>query len=79
MAELGDYAAQSHREIGAYARGRVDELWVMGNWAGDYAEGYGTDCMLSEFSDAIARMKSPGMSPVSPVLVKGAAVPGWRV
>lgn len=71
MAELGDFAPQSHREIGAYARGRVDELWVMGQWAADYANGYGSDCVkLADVNEAVDRLK-PCLAPRLAVLVKG--------
>ncbi len=30
MGELGDWAEQGHRDVGAYARGRVDALWAVG-------------------------------------------------
>jgi UDP-N-acetylmuramoyl-tripeptide--D-alanyl-D-alanine ligase len=71
MAELGDYAVSSHREIGQYARGRTDQLWVMGRWAKDYADGFGPDCrILSGIDEAIGALEEV-LGPHTTVLVKG--------
>lgn len=42
MKELGDFSEEAHREVGAYARARVDVLIAVGDFAKDYGEGFGS-------------------------------------
>lgn len=55
MMELGDYAAQAHREVGDYARDRLDVLIALGDHARDYGEGFGSQDFFGypTFEDAI--------------------------
>lgn len=71
MAELGDYAEACHREVGAYARGRVDELLVMGEWAKACCEGFAQPCTVFESHEAIVEALRLRLTGDTIVLVKG--------
>lgn len=42
MKELGEFSEQAHREVGAYARDRVDVLIAVGDCAKFYGDGFGS-------------------------------------
>ncbi len=72
MKELGDYAAQGHRETGRYARQvGVDCLAAVGPLARDLAQGYGEGAVwFADNAGAIAWLKER-LAPGDALLVKG--------
>ncbi|MEJ2670487.1 MAG: UDP-N-acetylmuramoyl-tripeptide--D-alanyl-D-alanine ligase [Gammaproteobacteria bacterium] len=71
MAELGDQAADLHREVARYARDRlIDELVAIGEFASDMAQGFAGCRVFSSHDEAIAYLQAlPHQS--SAILVKG--------
>lgn len=55
MLELGEYADQAHREVGAYARDKVDVFIAVGDHSRDYGEGFGSQDFhgYPTFEDAV--------------------------
>lgn len=54
MLELGDEANDFHREIGKYLRGKVDQIFVVGEKAKFYIEGFGGGIMYKDISEIIS-------------------------
>lgn len=72
MLELGELAAQSHREVGRYAREKgIDLLVAIGPLSRETAEGYGEEAQwFPDNQKAIAFLRE-SLSPGDAVLVKG--------
>ena len=72
MKELGDDAAELHREVGAAARASgIDRLFAFGDLARHAAEGFGENGAWYASLDALVDDLAPGLSPDVNVLVKG--------
>lgn len=70
MAELGEDAPRMHREIGVFARSLgIDELWVRGNFAEEYAAGFGSGAFRFDGIEAVDEL--PERSRPLSILVKG--------
>jgi UDP-N-acetylmuramoyl-tripeptide--D-alanyl-D-alanine ligase len=76
MAELGPAAADLHKEIGEYARGRCDFLFAIGDLASEAATAFGAaGCRLADI-EAAHRVVDPLLARDTTVLVKGSRVMG---
>ena len=72
MKELGDDAAQIHREVGEAVRASgVDRLFAYGALASNAAEGFGENAQWFASLDALVDALCDGLSPDVNVLVKG--------
>jgi UDP-N-acetylmuramoyl-tripeptide--D-alanyl-D-alanine ligase len=75
MAELGEFARQSHAEIGAYARDRgVGRLCATGELTQLAVESFGTGAEWYPDTEALARALDAALPRVASVLVKGSRV-----
>ncbi len=75
MAELGDFAAASHREIGELARSMgVERLYSYGALAALAAEGFGPNAQRFEDATALQRALTQALEPAVTLLVKGSRV-----
>ena len=54
MLELGDEADKFHREIGEYLRGKVDQIFVVGEKAKFYLEGFNGGVRYKDISEIIS-------------------------
>jgi UDP-N-acetylmuramyl pentapeptide synthase len=75
MNELGDYAADRHRELGELCKSHTDLAFFCGQNYKDFADGFGTpDTAFAEQSDLIQALKQMlaqyDHSPVC-ILIKG--------
>ncbi|MDR3682440.1 MAG: UDP-N-acetylmuramoyl-tripeptide--D-alanyl-D-alanine ligase [Geothrix sp.] len=79
MRELGPEASKIHRETGAALKGLgLSRLWAYGDFAGDYAEGFGLRALAFPDFEAL-RDDAAGLSAIPPgarILVKGSRF--WR-
>ena len=79
MRELGPEASRIHREIGAALKGLgLSRLWAYGEFAEDYAEGFGLRAVAFPDFEAL-RDDAAGLSAIPPgarILVKGSRY--WR-
>lgn len=72
MAELGDEAADLHRQAGAYARSRgVDELWALGLHADHWCEGFGEGARTFTSHEGIVSHAEQAVDERHVILVKG--------
>jgi UDP-N-acetylmuramoyl-tripeptide--D-alanyl-D-alanine ligase len=72
MGELGDFAPQSHEEIGRFARNhRIDRLFATGKFAALAVESFGTGAQWFADTEALARAVGADISRGVCVLVKG--------
>lgn len=53
MNELGDYAADAHRTLGAYCKEHLDACWFCGVNHADFAEGLGKDAHVFSEQEAL--------------------------
>ena len=75
MAELGEFAAASHREIGEAARTLgVERLYSYGALAALAADGFGAGAERFEDATALQRALSQALEPSVTLLVKGSRV-----
>jgi UDP-N-acetylmuramoyl-tripeptide--D-alanyl-D-alanine ligase len=79
MRELGAEAARVHRETGAALKALgLSRLWAYGDFAEDYAEGFGMQAMAFPDFESL-RDDAAGLSAIPPgarILVKGSRF--WR-
>jgi UDP-N-acetylmuramoyl-tripeptide--D-alanyl-D-alanine ligase len=79
MRELGSEASQIHRETGAALKALgLSRLWAYGDFADDYAEGFGLRAVVFPDFEAL-REDAAGLSAIPPgarILVKGSRF--WR-
>ena len=71
MAELGPDASQMHLEIGAYAKGKVDEFHVTGAYAEAYKQGFGAQTHCYGSAHDIAEYLKTTITKDSIIWVKG--------
>jgi UDP-N-acetylmuramoyl-tripeptide--D-alanyl-D-alanine ligase len=72
MKELGDDAAELHREVGEAARASgIDRLFAFGELAGNAAAGFGDNASRYDSIEALVDDLGSGLSPQVNVLVKG--------
>jgi UDP-N-acetylmuramoyl-tripeptide--D-alanyl-D-alanine ligase len=72
MGELGDYAAQSHQDIGRFARNhRIDRLFATGKLSALAVEAFGSGGEWFADSEALARAVNAELTREVCVLVKG--------
>jgi UDP-N-acetylmuramoyl-tripeptide--D-alanyl-D-alanine ligase len=72
MGELGETAADMHREIGAYAkRAQLDRLLVLGELSKEMAAGFGAGAQHFESPEALGAELNKQLSADTTVLVKG--------
>jgi UDP-N-acetylmuramoyl-tripeptide--D-alanyl-D-alanine ligase len=72
MAELGEFAADSHRHIGALARARgVERLYAFGSLAALAAGTFGAGAQTYTDAEALARALATALTPEVRLLVKG--------
>src|SRR5204863_7765871 len=72
MGELGDYAVDSHGEIGRFARvNRVERLFATGKLSALAVEAFGTGAEWFADTEALARAVNAELSREVCVLVKG--------
>jgi UDP-N-acetylmuramoyl-tripeptide--D-alanyl-D-alanine ligase len=76
MAELGPTAPALHKEIGEYARGRVDLLFAIGELAQEAATAFGATGQRVADIDAARAALEPLLARDVTVLVKGSRVMG---
>jgi UDP-N-acetylmuramoyl-tripeptide--D-alanyl-D-alanine ligase len=76
MAELGPTAESLHREVGEYARGRCDALFVIGPLASEAAAGYGAGARAFTDYDTARVALEPLLAANVTVLVKASRVMG---
>lgn len=70
MLELGDEAAQLHRQVGDYARGRCDRLVAVGALAAEAAVGFGADAIaVDDIEGALTAIRDE-LDGATTVLVK---------
>jgi UDP-N-acetylmuramoyl-tripeptide--D-alanyl-D-alanine ligase len=75
MAELGDFAAASHRDIGALARRRgIERLYAFGSLAALAAESFGAGAETYTDAQALARALTAALTPEVRLLIKGSRV-----
>ncbi len=75
MAELGDYAASSHRELGELARAMgVERLYSYGNLAALAAESFGTGAEAYQDAQALISALDAAVQPDVCLLIKGSRV-----
>jgi UDP-N-acetylmuramoyl-tripeptide--D-alanyl-D-alanine ligase len=75
MAELGEFAADSHRELGALARDMgVERLYTYGSLAALAAESFGRGAESYEDAEALTRTLASALAPDVCLLVKGSRV-----
>jgi UDP-N-acetylmuramoyl-tripeptide--D-alanyl-D-alanine ligase len=75
MAELGEFAAASHRHIGALARARgVQRLYAFGPLAALAADSFGPGAEAYTDADALARSLARSLGPEVRLLIKGSRV-----
>jgi UDP-N-acetylmuramoyl-tripeptide--D-alanyl-D-alanine ligase len=80
MAELGDYAQQAHIDIGEYAKDKVDQLWVCGEFSNEYKQGFGQDCLIFDNAQSIAHaLKKHSITNETTIWVKGSRSAGMEV
>lgn len=72
MGELGDFASESHQEIGRFARNhRIDRLFATGKLAALAVETFGPGAQWFSDTDALSRAVNAELSREVCVLVKG--------
>lgn len=72
MAELGDEAAEQHRQAGAHARSLgVEELWALGPHGADWCEGFGDGARVFASHDEVIAHAEQALGERHAVLVKG--------
>jgi len=76
MAELGDAAADLHREVGSYARERCDDLFAIGSLACETAKAFGSANRCLNDIDAARAAIEPLLDSDVTLLVKGSRVMG---
>ncbi len=76
MAELGPSAAELHRQVGEYARGRCDLLLAIGDLAAEAAAAFGERSSRSADIDAARATLEPLLRDDVTVLIKGSRVMG---
>ncbi len=75
MAELGDYATESHREVGSYARARgVERLFAVGSLTPLALETFGSGAAWFADTEALARALDAELTSEVVLLVKGSRV-----
>jgi UDP-N-acetylmuramoyl-tripeptide--D-alanyl-D-alanine ligase len=75
MAELGSFAADSHRELGALAREwGVERLYTFGALAALAADSFGAGAERFDDADALAQALQAALAPDVLVLIKGSRV-----
>ncbi|HEY8518437.1 MAG TPA: UDP-N-acetylmuramoyl-tripeptide--D-alanyl-D-alanine ligase [Gammaproteobacteria bacterium] len=74
MAELGAEGPKLHREVGAYAASRCDELVAVGALAAEAARAFGSGARECADIDAVRQAIEPELGPGVTVLVKGSRV-----
>ena len=75
MAELGAFAADSHREIGTLARSLgVERLYTFGSLAGLAADSFGAGAERFDDANALARVLAAALDPDVLLLIKGSRV-----
>lgn len=75
MAELGDFARESHAELGAYARDRgVERLYATGELAQLAVESFGAGAEWYPDAEALARALDAALPGEACVLVKGSRI-----
>ena len=72
MGELGEAAAEMHREIGTYAKqAQLDRLLVLGELSKEMAAGFGTGAQHFESPEALGEELNKQLTADTTVLVKG--------
>ncbi len=71
MGELGPWAEQGHREVGAYARGKVEALWAVGPLMAHAVAAFGDNARhFADQASLIAALEAQ-CAPDSTFLIKG--------
>lgn len=78
MRELGATSAALHREIGAYAAGKIDELWLTGTESVATAAGFGSEAHYYEQRDDLIAALAGRFGSDDVVLVKGSRSMGME-
>lgn len=76
MGELGEDSASLHREVGRYARGRIDDLWTIGEHTALTAEAFGGRHF--ESLEAMVIALPSRLTETTAVLVKGSRSAGME-
>lgn len=72
MGELGDTAAEMHREIGTYAKAAgLERLLLLGELSQEMAAGFGAGAWHFDTPEALAEVLGPQLTADTTVLVKG--------
>jgi UDP-N-acetylmuramyl pentapeptide synthase len=72
MGELGDTAAEMHREIGVYAKhAQLDRLLLLGELSKEMAAGFGAGAQHFESPEALGAELNKQLTADTTVLVKG--------
>ncbi len=75
MAELGEFTAASHADVGAYARERgIERLFAVGKSTPLAVEAFGAGGQWFTDSDALVRSIGPSLTSEVCVLIKGSRV-----
>jgi UDP-N-acetylmuramoyl-tripeptide--D-alanyl-D-alanine ligase len=79
MAELGDYAVEGHREVGAYARSKgIERFFAIGPLMQHAREAFGASADDAETPAVLAGRLRPLLTPHTSVLVKGSRSAGME-
>jgi UDP-N-acetylmuramoyl-tripeptide--D-alanyl-D-alanine ligase len=78
MCELGNTSAALHREIGEYAAGKVDELWLHGTEVVATAAGFGNEAHYFERRDDLIAALGDRFGSDDVVLIKGSRSMGME-
>ena len=72
MGELGDFAKNAHREVGAYAAEKgINHFYCVGEFASCYAEGFGDDAVAFISQDDLMTYLKTHLFSHAHILVKG--------
>lgn len=80
MRELGERAAELHRQVGEFAGTCADMIFVTGEYAESYFDGAGEKCIICEDKKSLAVKLSKHMKAGDALLVKGSyGTKMWQV
>jgi UDP-N-acetylmuramoyl-tripeptide--D-alanyl-D-alanine ligase len=72
IGELGDWAEQGHRDVGEYAKGKVDALYAVGPLMAHAVEAFGQDARhFARQADLIEALLSAEQDKNTTILIKG--------
>lgn len=79
MAELGELSVSSHLEVGRFAQEMgIHELWVTGEWAEHYRQGFGTQARVFASKAELAAVLVKQATADDVILVKGSRSAGME-